>query len=253
MPHRLVRCTERNLGLSRNLGLQSAAGLFVAFLDDDASPEAGWLDSLLVPLEDDPKTAVSAGFVLDGEGRFFLNRYVVADTLGRAWWFDDEAAANARIEQLGRERAFLTASGCNMAFRREALAGIGGFDENYRYFLEETDVVWRLMLLGLKCSPAPQSLVRHRLACNLVRKPGFQTHERAVLIRSQIHFIRKFGMSSFGDSDIVNCLWERVLRDLEKIAWDCANHDSCGRSGAEMQGDYLRVVTEDLRRFGGLT
>jgi hypothetical protein len=77
--------------------------------------------------------------------------------------------------------------------------------------------------------------------------------DRLVLIRSQIHFIRKFGRAAFGDEDMVDSLWERVLRDLEKIAWDCVDHAASGVSGAEIQGDYLRTLAADLRKCGGLT
>jgi len=247
VPCRLIHCPERNLAVSRNLGLEAATGRFVAFIDDDASPAPGWLDALLAPLEEDPEVGISAGFVLDGIGARFLNRFVVADTLGRAFWMDDEESARLRIEELGPQRAFLTATGCNMAFRRGALDGIGGFDPFYSYFLEETDAVWRILNAGFRCVVSPESRVLHRLGANIARQPSFEIASRAVIVRSQIHYIGKFGKPTRSPGEIESCVWERVLLDLEKIAWDCsgsAGHDShCG----ELQERYLSIVADELR------
>lgn len=242
IPCHLIHCPVRNLAVSRNLGWQAARGRYVAFIDDDASPTAGWLDSLLDPLEKDPAAGISAGWVMDAQGTRFLNRYVVADTLGRAFWFDDAAAAHAKVAELGAGRAFLTATGCNMAFRRSVLDQIGGFDPFYAYFLEETDAVLRAITAGFPCVVAPASRVLHRLGSNLARKPTFQVAERMVVIRSQIHYISKFGKSNFSPAEIERCLWERALLDLEKIAWDGAEGDSC----AALQCRYLHAVANEF-------
>ena len=243
MPCRLIHCPDRNLAVSRNLGLQAANGRHVAFIDDDASPTDGWLDALLEPLERDLKVGISAGFVMDGDGERFLNRYVVGDHLGRAFWFEDSAAATVKVEELGTHRAFLTATGCNMAFRRSALDEIGGFDPFYAYFLEETDVVLRAISAGFRCVVAPESRVFHRLGANLARKPDLEIRNRIVVIRSQIHYIGKFGKATFPADEIENCLWERALLDLEKIAWDCGPKDSCG----DLQRRYLQAVANEFR------
>lgn len=240
MPCRLIHCPVRNLAVSRNLGWQAANGWHLAFIDDDASPAADWLDSLLTPLEQDPQAGVCAGFVMDGQGTRFLNRYVVADTLGRAFWFADAAEAQAKIGTLGAQRSFLTATGCNMAFRRSALDAIGGFDPFYAYFLEETDAVLRALAAGFRCVISPESRVLHRLGSNLARKPSFELDQRIVVIRSQIHYIGKFGKPTFSAAEIESCLWERALLDLEKIAWDCGHP-------ADLQRRYLQAVAEEFR------
>ena len=244
---RLIHCPVRNLAVSRNLGWQAANGQFVAFIDDDASPAVGWLDALLAPFELDPQAGISAGFVMDGKGGKFLNRYVVADTRGQAFWFEDAVSARTKIHELGEHRAFLTATGCNMAFRRSVLNEIGGFDPFYQYFLEETDAVWRAFTAGYRCVVSPDSRVLHRLGSNLARKPSFDLENRIVVIRSQIHYIGKFGKATFAPGEIESCLWERALLDLEKIAWDS---DSSGKSEdpcADLQRWYLRGVAKEFR------
>ncbi len=246
LPCRVIHCAEKNLAISRNLGWRAARGRYLAFLDDDASPDDGWLDALLRPLEQDQKVGISAGFVLNRQGDQFLNRYVLADTLGRAFWYEEAASAHAKIASIGGDRAFITATGCNMAVRRSLLDEIGGFDPFYRYFLEETDVVWRALIVGAGCVVAPESRVRHRLAANLARKPDFDPATRATVIRSQIHYIAKFGKATIPHEEIASCLWERVLRDLEKIAWDCGSGDTSKDSCAKLQSRYLQAVSDEL-------
>src|SRR5690606_20845029 len=64
---KVVSCPERNLSLSRNLGIAAAAGELVAFIDDDAYPDPAWLDDL-VGLFDDDEVAAAGGPVLDHTG-----------------------------------------------------------------------------------------------------------------------------------------------------------------------------------------
>jgi GT2 family glycosyltransferase len=246
IPHQLLRCDERNLAISRNIGLNAASGEFIAFIDDDASPEPGWLDALLAPLQSDAGVAVTAGFVLDGRGKKMLNAHVIADTLGRAQSFSTPEDAAREIQRRGAHRAFTTATGCNMAFRREPLQRIGGFDPAYRYFLEETDVVRSLGLLGLRCEAAPRSLVRHRLGRNVARLPKLKTEDSLVIIRSQLHFVGKFGKSTSSAAEIEQSVWQRVLADLERIAWDGTGFKSSGVNVPSLQCAYLRALTDDL-------
>ena len=51
--------------------------------------------------------------------------------------------------------------GCNMAFRREALEEIGGFDPVYRAAGDDVDVCWRLQKLGHRIGWSPAAMVWH--------------------------------------------------------------------------------------------
>jgi hypothetical protein len=52
--------------------------------------------------------------------------------------------------------------GCNMAFRREALQAIGGFNPIYLRAGDDVDVCWRLQARGWRLGFAPSALVWHR-------------------------------------------------------------------------------------------
>ena len=51
--------------------------------------------------------------------------------------------------------------GCNMAFRREALVAIDGFDPQYRKAGDDVDVCWRLQQEGMWITFAPAAFVWH--------------------------------------------------------------------------------------------
>ena len=54
---KLRKIAVANLGVSRNAGIQAAAGDIVAFLDDDAVPDPNWISTGLLPFSD-PAVAV---------------------------------------------------------------------------------------------------------------------------------------------------------------------------------------------------
>ena len=61
---KLAACAERNIGRSRNIGVDMAAGEIVAFIDDDAVPSEHWIEKL-VAAYGNPLTAAAGGPVFD--------------------------------------------------------------------------------------------------------------------------------------------------------------------------------------------
>src|ERR1035438_3118217 len=61
---KLAACPQRNLSQSRNIGIAMASGDVVAFIDDDAVPEAEWLTDLAKSYANSDVGA-AGGFVYD--------------------------------------------------------------------------------------------------------------------------------------------------------------------------------------------
>lgn len=144
-----------NISAARNLGLLASAGEAVAFLDDDAVPEPLWLGRLLAPLAD-PSVACVGGFVRGPDGL--------------AWqWRGREVMADGSCRPLEGAGPFapgraVKTEGTNMAVRRAALLALGGFDEAFRFYLDETDLNWRLARAGHRAALAPRAVVHHGAA-----------------------------------------------------------------------------------------
>lgn len=112
------RCvTEPDIGLShaRNRALSVAEADWIAFLDDDARPLAGYIARL--------KSLVREG-VFDCVGGLYLPWY----RDGRKAWFRDSYASNAEmIDKFGELQEGCFASGGNCLLRKQAVLDVGGF------------------------------------------------------------------------------------------------------------------------------
>jgi glycogen synthase len=177
---RIGACAHANLALSRNIGLGLAQGDVVAFLDDDAIPEPDWLDRL-APAFADPTVGGAGGFIRDRDGVRFQHRAIVADRLGEA------ESLSALPPELPAGRYF-SPTGTNVALRRAALLAIGGFDEEYAYFLDETDVNLRLTDAGWRLVSVPEAEVHHKFAASNLRRIDRVPRSLRLIARSKSYF-----------------------------------------------------------------
>src|SRR5829696_6171403 len=147
-PVRLLSRDHLGLSGARNVGLEQAEGEFVAYIDADAQADPDWLTYLALALEvpgtagaggpnpappDDPPVAQCVALAPGGPIHVLL---------------DDERAEHV--------------PGCNMAFWRERLLEIGGFDPIFRAAGDDVDVCWKLLDRGYDIRFHPSALVWHR-------------------------------------------------------------------------------------------
>jgi glycosyltransferase involved in cell wall biosynthesis len=117
--------TETKVGLSRarNTGLQVAAGRYVAYMDDDARADTHWLEALVSAFEQASLAPAAVG------GRVWL------DWQGeKPGWVPDEHLPLYTYVDHGSGAHSLENGeylvGANLAFEKNALCSIGGFDPN---------------------------------------------------------------------------------------------------------------------------
>ena len=153
-----VEFDQPNISAARNLGIARAGGDVVAFIDDDSVPEPTWLSRLTVPFAD-PAVIAATGFVRGRNGISFQWRAAWVDRFGQ-----DVPMPVREMTLLPStpDRAVKT-QGTNCAFRRDALAGAGGFDPAFRFFHDETDLNLRLAGQGLTAI-VPDAQVHHGFA-----------------------------------------------------------------------------------------
>ncbi len=189
-----ARCPDRNLSASRNIGIAIASGEIVAFIDDDGLAEPNWLRQLAVAFED-PSVAGAGGIVYDHTGYQLQYRYSSANRLGRADW-DRETPADLYNFPLSFNFPYL--QGTNCAFRRSALLEIGGFDEEYEFYLDETDVCCRLIDAGYRIRQLPNAGVHHKYLPSEIRNENRVTRSRYSILKNKIYFSLKNNHCHYG-------------------------------------------------------
>lgn len=158
---------EANISAARNLGLKHAAGDIVAFVDDDAVPEPQWLHHLVAPAAR-ADVAAMGGFVRARNGISFQYKARTLDAQGTPQEVEiDPFQATVLVPPKGRA---IKTEGTNMAFRRDVLVDIGGFDPAFRFFLDETDVNMRLAQVGHATALVPLAEVHHGFAASATRR-----------------------------------------------------------------------------------
>ncbi len=216
---RLARCPEANLSMSRNIGVAMACGEIVAFIDDDAIPEPDWLDELVRPFAD-PGVGGVGGFIRDPGGVAFQCKVIVADRLGENQGYDAlaDAEADGLAQQPGAAR-YLSLTGANSAYRRAALLTVGGFDEAYAYFLDETDLCLRLVDAGYHLTYAPGSEVHHAYAESRQRRADRTPRRIDTTVRSSAYFALRNGLLPLGLERVVDHLADYVVTLKGEMDW----------------------------------
>jgi glycosyltransferase involved in cell wall biosynthesis len=119
----VIRGSAEGPSRARNRGIVAACGDVVAFTDDDALVSEGWIAAICDALESAPEAVGVRG-------------PVVSPTYDPLYEHSVEDADGGR---------FLT---CNVAYRRNDLLAIGGFDPAFRYAHEDVDAGLRMQERG---------------------------------------------------------------------------------------------------------
>jgi GT2 family glycosyltransferase len=157
---------------ARNAGWRAARAGHIVFTDDDCVPQPGWLKALVAGLTD---VELAQGRTIPIPERE-PSRGPFAHTL---WVRED----GGRYET------------CNIAYRRELLERLGGFDEGFRYrsrfggrlgpiYGEDTDLGWRAKEAGAQASFEAAALVHHEVYPSSYRDHLRSMRRRAGLVRT---------------------------------------------------------------------
>lgn len=146
-PFRLINIPRSGLSAARNAGMRAATGEIVAYIDDDAYPDAHWLHYLAHTFLTTDYAAVGGPNIPPATAS--LTAACVAQAPG----------GPAHVLLSDREAEHIP--GCNMAFRRGVLQALGGFDTQFWTAGDDVDLCWRLREAGYQIGFNPGAMVWH--------------------------------------------------------------------------------------------
>jgi GT2 family glycosyltransferase len=219
---------------SRNIGLKRATGSLIAFVDDDSFARPGWLKNLLATYEQANVGAVGGRACngVSGEESIGVNKIGQLKTNGTLTGnFAADCKGIIEVDHV---------MGCNMSYRREVLAQLGGFREDYPGISgvrEDSDMCVRVRQLGLRVLFNPAAIVDHIGAPQAVGK-RFDARYEFFIQRNHITLlVRNFGPFS-------SRLWRYLCYNAAESAWKFIR--SCGgamlRLGAIFAGTVVGVA-----------
>ena len=160
----------------RNVGYRFASGDSIAFFDDDTELDCDSLYHLEKVLNNEESTGMVFGKLLNMERR---NRFDEAGSFLTPTGFLYARAESGLIDKGQFEEVCPVLSGKSAAcmIKRKVFWKCGMFDASFEILGEETDLSWRVWLLGYQVLYIPQSITFH--AFNTKFKPlNFYSLER---------------------------------------------------------------------------
>ena len=159
-------------GAAVNQGIRTSQSPYVATLNDDAVAHPGWLDAMVRALESRPDAGMAASQV-----RFFGE-----DRLDSAGML---IARDGSSKQRGHGRPpedfpvleeVLFPSGSAALYRRAMLEQVGGFDDLFFLYCEDTDLGLRARWAGWKCLYVPAAVVEHHYSHSAGAASGLKAY-----------------------------------------------------------------------------
>lgn len=196
-PYRYICEPTPGLNVARNRGVAAAQHDIVAFTDDDCSPDPAWLRALTAPFAD-PLVGATTGLVMPLELETPAQERFEAYSANRRVF----RRRFLRAPQTPPSTAGIAGMGANMAFRRERLERLGGFDPRFDGGTPtlsggDTELFARILDAGGTIAYRPDALVWHR-------------HQREIADVRRVVFGYGVGVSAV--------LWKRFRENADRRA-----------------------------------
>jgi N-acetylglucosaminyl-diphospho-decaprenol L-rhamnosyltransferase len=166
-----VVSTGSNLGYggAANLGVAGTSETWVLVVNPDIAFEPGAIDDLLAVAVRRPRAGALGPRIHTSEGMLYpsarelpsLGRGIGHAAFGWVWPANPWTASYRRERGVPTEGVVGWLSGACLLLRREAFDAVGGFDEGYFMYFEDTDLCERLAQAGWEVVYAPSATVVH--------------------------------------------------------------------------------------------
>jgi GT2 family glycosyltransferase len=142
-----------------NAGAAVAKGEILVFINADTVPQPNWLPALVEPLVQDTHVGLTTSRILLFDSPTRIN------TCGNDMtWTGLTVCRGFGEPAVNWETAteVVAVSGAAFAIRRSLFETIGGFDETFEFYLDDTDISLRSLLAGYQAWYVPESQILHK-------------------------------------------------------------------------------------------
>jgi glycosyltransferase involved in cell wall biosynthesis len=175
---RIISQPNKGLSAARNVGAEAASGEIVAYTDSDCVADPDWLTYLAAKMEASNLAACGGPNFPPPENQLVPAAVAVAPGGPTHVLISDEVAEHI--------------AGCNMAFRREVLLELGGFDPIYRAAGDDVDICWRFQDAGYTIGFSAAAVVwhfrRNTVAAYCAQQRGYGKAEALVYSKHPFRF-----------------------------------------------------------------
>ena len=163
-------------GFGANVGARRSNREFIAFLNQDARPSVSWLNESIATLDTNPAAAFVTPKILIKQNQARINTcgntiHVTGITTCRGY---DQPA-----ESFAQREFVVGMSGAALVGRLNVFRRLGGFDDAFFMYYEDTDLSLRSVLAGFRCLYEPKSVVAHSF------EPSFSAQKLYLLERNR--------------------------------------------------------------------
>ena len=166
-----VEAKNRGYGAGCNRGARETSRPLLLFLNSDAVVFPGAVETLVAALDADPAAAAAGPRLLNPDGslqhsiqRFPTPWRIFCESSGLASLSGGRGflRGHTKTREDHERRGFVpTLKGAALLFRRSDFEGVGGFDETFFLYAEETDLLVRLAARGRGLLYVPEARVTH--------------------------------------------------------------------------------------------
>jgi GT2 family glycosyltransferase len=159
----LIRASNSGYAGGNNRGAAAAHGEFLVFLNPDTALRPGALAALLAPLSAHPQSS-EMPIGLTTARIVHMDRPEVINTCGNTVHYTGLAycrGAGRPSSEYAASTEVDAVSGAAFAMRRALFLELGGFDEQFFMYVEDTDLSWRARLAGYRCLYVAEAVVAH--------------------------------------------------------------------------------------------